>query len=80
MNANYTEIKRKGEGFRRALSPQTSFGGLWNVELKTPKLDENSSRIAKRNNVPNFLKRMVEKKMNFLDVLNHKRTVTIEEV
>jgi len=47
------------------------------IEIKSPKAAEGQSKVYKRN-VPNFLKRVNDKNISFLDSLNHKRTVTID--
>lgn len=79
MSTNFIEMKSKGETIKRALSPQTSFGSIRHYEIKSPKAADGGSKVEKRSNIPNFLKRMTEKKTNFLDGLHHKRTVTIDE-
>lgn len=75
---NCAQIKNKGENFRRALSPQTSLASPRRMEIKSPKVVEGNCKLYKKYNVPNFLKRMSDKKINFLDALHHKRTVTID--
>ena len=85
-----TEIRRKkffvvnhvqvhnNKFFKRALSPQTSFGSY---KLRTTK-NMNIKMISPRGkkNIPQFIQKKKSENKNLLDSLNHRRTLTIEEV
>ena len=67
MASSCSQTKNQSDCFRRALSPQTSFGSLRQIQVRSPKVVQDNAKCNKKYNVPNFLKRITAKKHKFLD-------------
>ena len=72
------DMTQNNKLFKRALSPQTSFGSY---KLRTTK-NMNRKMFSPRGkkNIPQFIQKKKSESKNLLDSLNHRRTLTIEEV